>query len=159
MIPLPEGVKLGVFSREKLLELWKQLKVFETIFTEEDMKNPDVFLNNFLAKDAVTLEMDGGIVLLKRIVPGHKAEFHATFWDKRLSPRKDVLRACILWAFSVFSLERLETYVAGYAKAVRRFLQDRLGFKHEGVLRSYVRSRGRLVDIHVFSLLRGELQI
>jgi hypothetical protein len=159
MIDLPAGVKLMVFSREKMLELWNNLKPFDSIFTDEDMKNPDVFLNNLLAQDSVTLEMDGGVVIIKRIVPGHKAEFHATFWDKKLSPRKDLLKACLVWCFATFSLERVETWVAGYAKAVRRFLEDRLGFRHEGTLRSYARNRGRLVDIHVYGMLRGELEI
>jgi len=159
VIPLPEGVRLMVFSRERMMELWEKLKPFDSIFTDEDMKNPDVFMDNFLAKDSITLEMEGGIVIVKRIIPGHKAEFHATFWDKHLSSRKDLLRNCLLWLFMAFSLERVETYVAGYAKAVRRFLEERLGFKHEGTLRSYARNRGRLIDIHVYGMLREELQV
>lgn len=159
MIELPVGVKLMVFSREKMLDLWQKLKPFDSIFTDEDMKNPDVFMNNFLAKDSITLEMEGGIVIVKKIIPGHKAEFHATFWDRKLSTKKDLLKACLIWVFAAFSLERVETWVAGYAKAVRRFLEERLGFRHEGTLRSYARNRGRLIDIHVYGLLRGELQL
>jgi RimJ/RimL family protein N-acetyltransferase len=156
---LPMGVKLAAFSREKLFDLWEKLKPFESLFTDEDMKNPEVFLENFLARDSITLELEGGLVLIKHIVPGHKAEFHATFWDKHLSSRQVCLRECLFWAFVTFRLERLETYVADYARAVRRFLQERLGFRHEGCMRAAALAKGRLIDIHIYSLLREEVKL
>lgn len=156
---LPAGVKLAAFSKEKLYDLYFKLKPFEGIFTDEDVKNPEVFLENFLARDSVTLELEGGFILLKHIQTGLKAEFHAVFWDKHLSSRKDCLRQCVLWAFVTFRLERLETYVAEYACAVRRFLEERLGFRHEGCMRNAVLSRGHLINVHIYSILRGELEI
>lgn len=153
---LPQGVKLAVFSREKLMELWQKLRPYEQLFTDENMRNPEVFLENFLGRDSVTLELDGGFILLKRISEGHKAEFHAVFWDKHLSSRKELLKQCLLWAFVTFRLERLETFVAAYAKAVRRFLEERLGFKHEGCMRSATISRGSLIDVHIYGILRKE---
>ena len=88
MIPLPTGVRLATFDEEVLKDLWLKIKGFDNLFGEEDMKNPNNFLQAFLAADSVTFWVEeGGFVLLKGIKPGQKAEFHACFWDKRLSPR------------------------------------------------------------------------
>lgn len=157
MIPLPEGVRLGVFSREKLLEMWNRLKPFDSLFMDCDMKNPDVFLANFLAKDSVTLEVDGGFMILRYIRPGLKGEAHFTFWDKHLSPRAGLIRDCLAWAFLTFDLWRIETQIAEYAKSVRRFVEQKLGFRHEGCMRNAAWHQGRLIDMHIYAILREEV--
>lgn len=157
MIELPTGVRLGVFTREKLMEMWEHLKPFDSLFMDCDMKNPEVFLANFLAKDSVTLEVDGGYMIMRRIVPGLKGEVHMTFWDKRLSPRLELIKSCLEWAFLTFDLYRIETIIAEYARSVRRFVEQKLGFKHEGTLRNSAWHLGRLIDMHVYAILREEV--
>jgi RimJ/RimL family protein N-acetyltransferase len=157
MIALPEGVRLGVFTRENLLQMWEHLKPYDSLFMDCDMKNPEVFLANFLARDSVTLETEGGYMIMRHIIPGLKGEVHMTFWDKHLSPRVGLIKNCLTWAFLSFDLYRIETLVAEYAKSVRRFIEQKLNFKHEGCLRNSAWHLGRLIDMHVYAILREEV--
>lgn len=160
MIPLPTGVRLATFDEEVIKDLWLKIKGFDNLFGEEDMKNPDHFLQVFLAADSVTFWVeDGGFVLLKNIKPGQKAEFHACFWDRHLSSRLALLKALMGWIFLEFDLKRLESYVAAYAGAARRFLVEKLGFTLEGTLRQAWLHQGRLIDINVLGILKSEVSL
>ena len=155
LIDLPKGVKLGTFDSVKLNHLWETVRRFPSTFAD-GTKNPESFAKRILAPDSIVLEFDGGIVLVEAIREGLSAEFHATFWDHKLSARKDLLKQCILWLFFTFNLERLETYVASYACAVRRFVSDKLGFVHEGTMRRAFRNHGELHNLEIYSILRME---
>lgn len=154
---LPQRVKFATLTSEGIHNLWEVLRQFPTTFAD-GTKDPENFANRLLASDSMVFIIDnGGIVLIEGIIPGFKAEFHATFWDRKLSSRKDVLKDLVIWLFIVLQLERLETTVVSYAKAVRRFLTDRLGFTHEGTLRRAFRNNGLLHDLHIYSILREEV--
>jgi len=155
-IDLPEGVNILSFTREKIHDLWDTVSQYPSTFAD-GTKDPEEFISRLLAKNSVVLELDGGIILFENIVPGMKAEFHATFWDHKLSARKDILKEILLWAFLTFQLERLETYVAIYARAVRRFLTERLGFVYEGTMRNAFRNQGDLHDLEIYSILKEEV--
>ena len=158
MIPLPEGCKLAAFDEDILIKLWLKVKPFDALFSDDDVKDPERFLELFLRPDCITIWVeDGGFVLLKNIKRGQKAEFHACFWDKHLSSRTALLKNLVVWAFLEFELERLETFVATYAKAVLRFLLKRLGFSEEGTLRQVWKHKGVLNDMKVLSILRNEV--
>jgi RimJ/RimL family protein N-acetyltransferase len=60
------------------------------------------------------------------------------------------------WAFAELGLSRLQLmpYAANEASAR---VADRAGYTREGVLRSYYKSKRGLVDVVMYSLLRGEL--
>ena len=98
-------------------------------------------------------------MLLKHVTRGQSAEFHACFWDKHMSSRTDLLKRLLAWVFLEFELERVETYVAVYAKAVYRFLTKRLFFKEEGTLRQVWKHRGELQDMKILSILRDEVDL
>lgn len=153
---LPHNVKIGVYNQARLENLWEKVRQFPTTFAD-GTRDIESFVNRILAPNSVVLELDGGIILIENIVPGLKAEFHATFWDRKLSARTDTLQHIVLWAFFTFRLERLETYVASFARAVRRFLTQRLGFVYEGTKRNAYQNRGVLYNLDIFSILREEV--
>jgi RimJ/RimL family protein N-acetyltransferase len=160
MIPLPKGCRLATFDEETFKWFWLKIKPFDALFSDSDMKDPETFLHFFLEPSTVTIWVeDGGFVILKKIQIGQKAEFHACFWDKHLSSRTELLCELMGWAFMEFELERLETFVAIYARAVYRFLTKRLGFREEGLLRQVWKHRGVLQDMYILSILRSEVVI
>ena len=156
MLELPEGAQILSFTRDKLHELWETVREYPSTFAD-GTKDPEQFIARLLARDSVVIELEGGIILFENIQPGMKAEFHATFWDHKLSARTDILKEILIWAFLTFGLERLETYVAVYARAVRRFLTERLGFIYEGTLRNGFRNQGDLHDLEIYSILKEEV--
>lgn len=157
MYKLPDGVRLGIYDAKRLQDIWNKVKNFDLLFSDDMMKDPIVFTQQFLDRDSVILEIDEGFIIIKKLIIGLRAEVHFCFYDHKMSARKDLLKECLKWAFEIFQLERMETYVASYAKAVRRFVEDRMNFKHEGVLRNRVRHKGKLIDMHVYSILREEV--
>lgn len=158
MIPLPAGIKLATFDEETIKWLWLKVKPFDTMFSDHDMKDPETFLQLFLDPSTITFWVeDGGFITLKHVLRGQKAEFHACFWDKHLSSRTDLLKSLLAWMFMELELERVETFVATYARAVHRFLTKRLGFHEEGVMRQAWRHKGMLHDMHILSILRSEV--
>ena len=48
LLPLPEGVKLATFTKEKLNALWERLAPFDNLFADDDMKDPEVFQKSIL---------------------------------------------------------------------------------------------------------------
>lgn len=153
---LPQTVKLSSLSEAKINAFWEILRQFPSTFAD-GTKDPENFAARLMAKDSLVFEIEGGIVLVEAIRPGLMAEFHATVWDHKLSAKTEALRELLLWLFIQLRLERLETYVASYARPVRRFLVDRLGFTHEGTLRKAFRNNGQLYDLGVYSILREEV--
>jgi RimJ/RimL family protein N-acetyltransferase len=67
------------------------------------------------------------------------------------------LRLYARWAFEELGLARLEVHTRP-ANAVSIALAERVGFKREGVLRSYTVIRGERSDVVMLSLLPGELR-
>jgi RimJ/RimL family protein N-acetyltransferase len=65
------------------------------------------------------------------------------------------VRVLSAWAFAEPGLVRLElTPYAGNDPSER--VAERAGYTREGVLRSYFRSKSGLVDVVMYSLLRGD---
>jgi len=156
MSELPQGYAIATFTRQKLLNLWEIVSQYPTTFAD-GTKNPEDFIRRLLAKNTIVIETDGGVILIEHIDIGVSAEFHATFWDHKLSPRKDELKEILLWVFLTFNLERLETTVASYARAVKRFLKDRLGFVYEGTLRNAIKNQNEFYNLEIYSILRDEV--
>jgi hypothetical protein len=156
MIEIPHGAWLGTYTDEKLINIWNRIKGFDNLFADDNMKNPEVFLKTFLDRNSVVLETAHGFMYAKNIQHGLKAEVHFCFWDKKLSIHAELVKDCLLWLFLQFDLQRVETQVAEYARAVRRFITEKLGFVYEGTRRNYVYHKNRLIDMHMYSILREE---
>lgn len=157
MLNLPEGVWLGTYNRAKLELIWNKIKDFDNLFADDTTRSKEAYMETFLDRRSVILETEGGFLMMKNIVEGLRGEVHFCFWDRKLSARADLMRNCLIWAFSYFELVRIETQVADYARAVRRFIEEKLGFTYEGTRRRYVRHNGRLIDMHIYSTLREEV--
>lgn len=154
---LPKEVWMGTYTRKKLYDVWNKIKDYDNLFADDDLRNPDAFLDIFLASDSVILETEGGFMSIEHIRPGLKAEVHFCFWDHKLSARLELMKECLLWAFVQFDLQRIETQVADYARGVRRFVERKMNFVHEGTKRASLYHNGRLIDMHIYSILRSEV--
>jgi len=158
-LKLPDGVSFVQLTSDKLKTLWEHLEPFDRLFTDEQRKLGSArFFAAVLQQDCILLEIEGGILVLDKIRPGIRAEAHVSFWDRKFSPKVDIIKECLIWAFTEFNLYRIEVRSPEYAKAVHRILQKRLGFKQEGVLRKMNWYKGRLIDYHIFSILREEVE-
>ena len=154
---LPGDFKLVIFSKEKLDFIWNKIKDFESIFVDDRMNKKEVYLKQFVKRDTIVLENEGGIIIITNIDPGLKATFHPVFWDHKLSARKEELKDVLVWGFLYFNLERVDTQIAPYAKGAIRFIEEKMGFTYEGTLRSYVKRKGNPMDMKVYSILRTEV--
>ncbi len=157
LLPLPDGARLATFTKEKLNALWERLAPFDNLFADDNMRDPEVFQKSLLHRRTVCLETDFGIMILKNIVPGLRGEAHFAFWDMKLSAHAELMKDCLVWGFLSFELERIETFVADYARTVRRFIEKRLGFRYEGTLRRRIRHNGELIDMMIYSVLKSEV--
>ena len=156
-LPLPDGAWYATFDKKRLEKLWETFAPYDNLFADDNMKDPDVFAKQLTDYQTICVEHEGGLFLLQRMLLGLRAEVHFMSWDKKMSAHSELFQECLLWAFLSFDLERIETFVADYARAVRRFVEERLGFKYEGTLRNRVRHNGELIDMKVYSKLRTEV--
>ena len=156
MIPLPDGVEIGSFNKESLREVWEKLKDFDPLFSDREMRKPEVFLDEFLSNDSLILIVEEGFILLDNIVEGLRGEVHFSFFDKKLSGKEELMREVLLWFFLTYNLKRIETFIPSYAKAVERFLL-KVGLKKEGILRNRVFHKDLLLDIYVYGILLEEV--
>ena len=154
---LPGDFKLVTFSGDKLNSIWEKIKSFDSIFVDDRMSKKDAYLKQFVKRDTIVLENEGGIIIITKIDPGLKATFHPVFWDHKLSARIEDLKDVLVWVFLYFNLERVETQIAPYAKAAIRFIEKKMGFIYEGTLRSFVRKNDSPMDMKIYSILRGEV--
>jgi hypothetical protein len=137
-------------------EIWNRVRNLDAIFSDDTRYDPVEFSKNLL-KDAVLLEVeDGGIMSLSDLHPGTYAQAHLTFWDRHLSSRTKLIQECLFWAYTSFDLHRIEVIIPAFARAIRRFLKEKLGFTEEGVLRKRSKYKGDFIDQIVLSLLRED---
>ena len=121
------------------------------------MHNLEAFLSSMFDKRTVILEHECGILILRKLEEGLKGEVHMSFFDHKLSAHTTLVKECLAWGFMEFDLQRIGTMIPSYAGAVRRFLEHRLGFKHEGTMRNFAWHKGQLVDVSFYSILREEV--
>ncbi len=75
--------------------------------------------------------------------------------DRNKGLMKEALPLFCAYLFSTKRVERLQISIPDYSKAALRVAQ-RSGFQFEGIARSALFHRGRLVDLCIYSLLRSE---
>lgn len=156
-VPLPSGVTLGAFTAEKLMDLWKKVRDYDRLFSDEARWDVIAFCERITGDDVLVLETEGGLMLLSSIKPGLYAQVHVIFWDGKLSPKIDLIRASLVWAFLAFDLVRVEALIPEFARSVRRFLEEKLKFQREGRLRNRMWYKGVLTDLLMYSILREEV--
>lgn len=154
---LPNGVRFVTLSKPKLKDLWLKLMPFDRLFQDKMRGDEEAFVREMLSETCIILETDGGIFILNNIIEGLKAEAHLSFWDRKLSARKDLIKECLVWCFLVYNLRRIEVRSPEYAHHVHKFLVKRLGFTEEGIMRKCMWFKGNLTDMHLFSILVEEV--
>ncbi len=81
-------------------------------------------------------------------------ELGQEYWGQGLMG--EALAAILRYGWESMGLNRVEAFVnAGNLRSVR--ILERLGFQLDGTLREYEYARGRFVDQHCYSLLRGQM--
>lgn len=153
---LPSGVTHKILTKQALWDLWEKARHHARMFSDATRGDPVQFWRNML-KDSVILETDDGegILTLSNVKPGLCAEAHLTMFDHKLSPRKELIRQCMVWAFITFDLHRIEVFIPALGHTLRRVLKD-IGFTEEGRLRNRSWYQGELIDTIVLSMLREE---
>ncbi len=80
-------------------------------------------------------------------------ELGREYWGRGLMA--EALAAILRYGYDTMGFNRVEAFVnAGNARSVR--ILERHGFRLDGTLRQYEFARGRFVDQHCFSRLRGD---
>ncbi|MCM2674492.1 GNAT family N-acetyltransferase [Alkalicoccobacillus plakortidis] len=67
----------------------------------------------------------------------------------------EALTELVRYGFDYYKLNRIEAKVETQNQA-SQFLLKKLGFKQEGLLRSYEKSKGRYIDLAMFSVLKED---
>jgi [ribosomal protein S5]-alanine N-acetyltransferase len=108
--------------------------------------------------DAASGELVGSIAL--RFPEDGRGEFGylVAAAARRRGVAERALRLYSGWAFDELDVERLEVLVQP-DNETSLALAERVGFRREGLLRSYTAVRGRRVDMVVLGMLRGELRL
>jgi RimJ/RimL family protein N-acetyltransferase len=96
-------------------------------------------------------------------VNAHRYRGHVGYWVVREARGRGVateaLRVLSRWALEELGLVRLELTTDPDNVASQR-VAEKVGFRHEGILRAHLRHRdGRLRDSVMYSLLPGELAV
>lgn len=155
--PAPDGTKVLQLTQEKALELWDKLNGISGLFDDFTTNRPDVFMQSLMSRDSIWLErLDGnGILYLKNVIPGLSASGHLVYWDKRLRGREEFTMNVLRWLMKNVPLIKVNLYLPDYAATTRHFAK-RCGFKEEGCIRKWSRSRGKLFDVYVYGITREE---
>ena len=159
-LDLPPGVKYFTVTLQRLINLWDRIKGFDPLFSDDARWDFNRFCNKVCSRETILFELtDGnGIMFITDLHIGHYAQVHAVFFDRKLSIRINVIKDCIVWVFTVFSLVRLEAIVPEFTRALIRALTNKLSFKFEGRMRKRMKYHGRFNDLLIYSLLREETE-
>lgn len=152
---MPESAKSVTLSQEVLDHYWELLRDNTSTFVE-GMVTREQF-NRIMVRDSLIYEIPGCLIFLENVVPNSRAEVHLAIWDKRLSDKTERLRDLLVWAFLMFGLQRIETFIPEDYRTIRRFVEKRMGFTYEGTLRNRALRKGRPLDMKVYAILRDEV--
>lgn len=154
---MPEGVQLMELTPDKVKLLWDKLHVIDGLFDDMTRGNFQYFVSRLQQPDSVWLEREdgNGILYLTSVIPGLSAFGHVVYWDKRLRGREDFTLSTLLWLMDMLSLRKINVWLPDYSKAAIAFVK-RLGFKHEGTLRMWSYSNGKLFNMEAFGITQEE---
>lgn len=155
------------WSLAKIQEYWKK---FEPFHIFQGVKNEEEFLNLiagseglwFDIKDEDEDEVVGVMYLTDLIFDYHsrnilQATWHATVWDSKVAPRRDIARAAIARLMQMLKIHRLvaqiPTSVGGAIRAAKK-----LGFVQEGIMRKARKGKFGYSDLMMLSILDTEVE-
>lgn|SRR4030067_3799013 len=155
--PLPENWKTFICTQDNLLLVWEKLNQFPILFDDDVRGNFQRFIQDMTNKNSIIfLTEDYGICEFSNIVPYRDCDVHLTFWDKRFKGRDKECIIALKWLFNTLQLHRVTISVVAIAYSTINFIKA-LGFVREGVIRERFPYKGRLLDIHLFGILKSEV--
>ena len=66
---LPGDFKLLTFKENELNNIWEKIKEFDSIFVDDRMSKKETYLKQFVKRDTIVLENEGGIIIITKIDP------------------------------------------------------------------------------------------
>lgn len=137
--------------------VWEKLNEFPILFDDMERGNYPLFVQGLVSPNTIILSSgDYGIVRACNIVPWRNADIHLAFWDRRFRGRDGLCKEALKWLFFEFGLNRVTIVVPSVVHYTINFILA-LGFRREGVIRQSWAYNGKLLDRHIFGLLRDEL--
>ena len=119
-------------------------------------------LTDYSIVDRESGNVVGGLGLKTTPTDVHRRTVELGYWLSSSSQGQGVMSALVplflRWTFQIFSLDqlnRVEAHVYSGNAGSMRVLQ-KCGFREEGVLRGKVWKEGKVLDLHVWGLLREE---
>lgn len=98
----------------------------------------------------------GGVYYLHDILVGLRANCGIAIWDRRYLGLTKEHQAMLLYVFDLYDFKRIGATINS-ANAASLALAERIGFKREGVLRSWAFDGDTAHDFVSLSLLRGDI--
>lgn len=87
-----------------------------------------------------------------------KADFHIAFFDRKPAERKELGKFLVRYLFEVLpGLNKIVAAIPAIYFGTWRLAKS-VGFRWEGTLREDVTFEGRKMDVHLYGLLRRDLQ-
>ncbi len=154
---LPNNWTPFICTWDSLMLVWEKLNQFPILFDDDVRGDLSFFVRGMTNKGSVILATgDYGLCEITNIVPYRDCLVHLTFWDRRFKGRDTECIAGLKWAFSTLQLHRATINIVSIAHSTINFTKA-LGFRREGVIREKYPFKGRLLDIHIFGILRDEV--
>lgn len=161
------SVKSLNWTLDKIKDYWQRFKPFH-IFGDEYEESPEAFLYLISAMGGLWFDLIDeteakviGVMYLSDIIAApdkasiDQAMWHATVWDSKVSPRKDIARLAIARLMRVLKIHRLIAEIPTTSGGAIRVIKS-IGFKPEGVLRKAQKFNGQWRDVLLLSLLEDE---
>lgn len=156
------------WTLDKIQEVWGRWKDFE-ILSDDLPATIDGFTYYITAGGAVWFEVidesenQVGLVYINELVPSMttgkfiSCQFHATMWDAKAGPRKELARLFLHKIVRTFGLHRVSCEIPlRFGGAIR--VMKKIGFVEEGVLRSARRYRNQWYNVLLLGLLEEEVE-
>jgi hypothetical protein len=154
----PQGTRLLILTPEKLRMIWGRMDGINGLFDDFAKGRPDIFLQGLLAPENVWLELEdgNGVLYATSVMPGLSAQVHFVYWDRKLSPRIALTNEGLVWLVERLNLQKINAVIPDFCKAALHFAK-KLGFVHEGVVRRYSYSGGKLYNAVYLGMTREEV--
>ncbi len=154
---LPDNWSTFTCSWDNLVNVWEKLNQFPILFDDDVRGDFKSFIRDMMSSSSIILLTgDYGICEISNIVPYRDCRVHLTFWDRRFRGRDTECRMVLKWIFDTVKLHRATIEVVSIAHSTINFIKA-LGFRREGVIRESYPYNNRLLDVHVFGILRDEV--
>lgn len=146
---------------------WEQQEHVKKFFSIRDGQTFEEVVRTYVAADEdatqrqFTIELEGemiGRIVLADIIEGWKGEllriYIGDLENRGQGYGVQAMKWVMDYCFNELDLKRL--YLDYYTGNPAQFIYEKLGFKHEGMLRRNCRKNGVLYDVHLMSMLKEE---